>query len=322
VAALLNGLGSTKYEELFVLWQAVAARLQQNGVEVVEPEAGEFVTSLDMQGCSLSLMWLDDELERLWRAPSDAPVLRKGAIIATEPAATALEDAEAAPAFGPASAASRASGACLAALLAEIGETLNNNAEMLGRLDAVAGDGDHGQGMSRGAAAALNAASAAVASGAGAASVLAAAGDAWADRAGGTSGVLWGLLLRAWSDAFSDDDAIGPQSVAAGARLALDGIIRLGGARAGDKTLVDAFIPFVETLERESAAGRTPADAWRAAAEAARKAAEATASLTPRLGRARPLAERSVGHRDPGAVSLALCAEAGAAFLRTSRAQT
>ena len=71
--------------------------------------------------------------------------------------------------------------------------------------------------------------------------------------------MLWGLLLRAWSDAFSDDEVVSPHAMVTGARLALDGVTRLGRARLGDKTLVDALVPFVETLERESAAGRTAA---------------------------------------------------------------
>lgn len=315
-AALLNGLGATKYEELFVLWQAVAAELEAHGLEIVEPEAGEFVTSLDMQGCSLSLMWLDEELERYWRAPSDAAVLRKGAIAAAKPATDVLDDREDRAVFGPASDASKESGRCIASLIAEVASTLHMASDELGRIDAIAGDGDHGQGMSRGSAAASAAASNAVAAGAGAASVLAVAGDAWADRAGGTSGAIWGLLLRAWSGALSDDEAVNPQAIVAGARLALDGVMRLGRARLGDKTLVDAFVPFVESLEKSNAAGKPLAEAWADAASAAKAAADTTSALTPKIGRARPLAERSVGHPDAGAVSLALTAETAASFLR------
>ena len=84
----------------------------------------------------------------------------------------------------------------------------------LGKIDALAGDGDHGMGMTRGSAAAVEAAEKAVAAGAGAASVLAVAGDAWADRAGGTSGALWGLALRTWSTAFSDQAVLSPEAVA------------------------------------------------------------------------------------------------------------
>jgi dihydroxyacetone kinase len=84
VAVVLNGLGCTKYEELFVLWTSVEAALVKAGLTIVAPEVGEYVTSLDMAGVSLTLTWLDDALERYWLAPSDAPVMRRGAIIATE----------------------------------------------------------------------------------------------------------------------------------------------------------------------------------------------------------------------------------------------
>ena len=77
-AILLNGLGATKYEELFVLWGAVETLLQASGVDLVAPEVGEYVTSLDMQGCSLTILWLDAELERYWLAPCDTPVFRRG----------------------------------------------------------------------------------------------------------------------------------------------------------------------------------------------------------------------------------------------------
>lgn len=315
VAPLLNGLGSTKYEELFVLWVAIEKELKAAGLEIVDPECGEFVTSLDMQGCSLTLMWLNDELETYWRATCDAPALRKGAIIATEPATDTLKDDEDAISFAAASETSRQSGACIARLIGEMAEALKQAEDELGRIDAFAGDGDHGQGMRRGSAAANDAAKAAVAAGAGAASVLAVAGDAWADRAGGTSGAIWGLLLRAWSNAFNDDAAPTDAAIVDGARRALDGVTRLGRARVGDKTLVDALVPFVETLEREFAAGKPLIEAWQAAAKAATEAAEATSSLSPKLGRARPLAEKSIGHPDAGAVSLALTARVAAGVL-------
>ena len=167
-------------------------------------------------------------------------------------------------------------------------------------MPAFAGDGDHGQGMRRGSAAADEAAKTAVAAGAGAASVLAVAGDAWADRAGGTSGAIWGLLLRSWSNAFDDETAPSDSAIVDGACRALDGVTRLGRARVGDKTLVDALVPFVETLEREFASGKRLTEAWKAAARAATEAAEASSGLTPKLGRARPLAEKSIGHPDAG----------------------
>jgi dihydroxyacetone kinase len=69
VAVLLNGLGSTQYEELFVLYKAVHERLHAEGLQPYSPIVAEAVTSLDMAGCSLSLLWLDDELQPLLDAP-------------------------------------------------------------------------------------------------------------------------------------------------------------------------------------------------------------------------------------------------------------
>ena len=315
VAVVLNGLGSTKYEELFVLWVSIEAELKKAGLTLVEPEVGEYVTSLDMAGCSLTLTWLDDELEKYWRAPADTPVLRRGAIIATEPAPALSEVDDGPRAFGPASPASRENGKCIAGLIGELAHALRDVEGELGRIDALAGDGDHGMGMTRGSAAAAEAAEKAVAAGAGAASVLAAAGDGWADRAGGTSGALWGLALRTWSNELSDELAITPDAVARGARAGLDAIMRLGRARVGDKTLVDAFEPFATTLGHAVAKGLPLPAAWAEAAVAAKAAADATAQLAPKMGRARSHTKRSLGHPDAGAVSLALCAKVVATAL-------
>lgn len=314
-AVLLNGLGATKYEELFVLWGAVETLLQAAGVDLVAPEVGEYVTSLDMQGCSLTVLWLDAELERYWLAPCDTPVFRRGETFRTEPAAVRAGTEDEAPGFGPASPASRESARCLAGILDAMVSALSEAEAELGRIDAFAGDGDHGQGMRRGATAAREAIHQAVAAGAGARSALAVAGDAWADRAGGTSGAIWGLLLRSWSSAFCDEGKFEDADVIRGARVALDDVMRLGGARPGDKTLVDAFVPFVAALETAKADGLSLKDAWQKASATCRQAAEATAPLSPRLGRARPLAERSIGHPDAGAVSLALIAATIAARL-------
>ncbi len=84
IAVILNGLGRTKYEELFVVWGTVSRLLRERGYTVVEPEVGELVTSLDMSGCSLTVMWLDEELEKYWTAPADTPAYRKGATSAAD----------------------------------------------------------------------------------------------------------------------------------------------------------------------------------------------------------------------------------------------
>ena len=77
--------------------------------------------------------------------------------------------------------------------------------------------------------------STAVIAGAGAGTVLSLAGDAWADRAGGTSGALWGVALRAWGQALGDADKPSALIVAQGAQAAQDAIVRLGGAKVVPK---------------------------------------------------------------------------------------
>ncbi|MEU1089452.1 dihydroxyacetone kinase family protein [Streptomyces sp. NPDC005576] len=318
VAAILNGLGATKYEELFLLWGHVAGALAGAGLTVVRPEIGELVTSLDMAACSLTLMWLDEDLERRWCAAADAPGFRRTPL-PKAPDGPRARSGQAAPApattpFVPGDRASRAAAADTLAALRALRGALHEAAGELGRIDAVAGDGDHGRGMTKGVDAAVRAAETADSAGAGARSLLSAAADAWADEAGGTSGVLWGVALRALAQELGDTGRADGTRAAEGARAALDAVTSLGGAKPGDKTLVDALVPLVDTFTAGVARGAAPRVALAEAAAAATVAADATAALTPRLGRARPLAERSVGTPDAGALSLALCARTVAAL--------
>jgi dihydroxyacetone kinase len=317
VVVILNGLGSLKYEELFVVYRGVAPLLEAAGIEIVAPEVGEFCTSFDMAGLSLSLCWLDDELERLWAAPADAPAYKKGAIATRALSADdlAAEEAEAA-ALPPASEESRAAASTVAAAIDAARDVIDENVELLGRMDQVAGDGDHGIGMQRGVHAAADAAADAVARGAGAGTALAAAADAWSDRAGGTSGVLWGVMLRSLAQTLGDEAAPDTARVVAGVAAAEQRIRETGGAAVGDKTMVDAIVPFAGTLDERQGDGL--AVAWAAAAAAATEAAAATADLVPKLGRSRSHGEKSVGTPDPGAHSFALIVTAVAAVLEGS----
>ena len=305
-SVLLNGLGSIKYEELFVVYRRVHQLLSAAGLEIVEPEVGELVTSLDMAGASLTLFWLDEELERLWKAPADAPAYRKGSLEAAPPIDASELDIPDADAIPPASEESIAAARCLYQALSATRKLIDQKAEELGRLDAIAGDGDHGIGMQRGAVAAELAAEDAVSRNAGAGTLLRLAAEAWADRAGGTSGAIWGVMLSALSVALGDEDEPTPARYAQGITKAREDVMTFGKARLGDKTLVDALVPFSETLERAVAAGDDFSQAWRKAVDASASAAQATSDMKPKMGRARPLAEKSLGTPDPGAVSLSL----------------
>ncbi|WP_166867699.1 dihydroxyacetone kinase family protein [Salinibacterium sp. ZJ70] len=307
VTLLLNGLGSVKYEELYVVYGGIARRLEQAGIEIIAPQVGEFCTSFDMAGASLTLMWLTDELEALWLAPADAPAFRHGAMTAHR---RVESTGEVAPLnvmqFPEADAGSRHAAALIAEALAATARAIDQAVDELGRIDAVAGDGDHGIGMQRGATAAAAAAAVAREAGAGAGSLLAYVADAWSDRAGGTSGALWGLALRSLGERLGDDEAPTASRVSSGCTAALDAICAFGRAQLGDKTMVDAIAPFADDLATRIDAGDALATAWRAASVTATAAAEATAQMLPRMGRARPHAERSLGTPDAGAHSFAL----------------
>jgi dihydroxyacetone kinase len=217
-----------------------------------------------------------------------------------------------------ASEASIAAAAVAKRAVAALHATVEEHKEELGRLDAVAGDGDHGIGMQRGSAAAVDAAVAAASRGAGAGTVLLKAGDAWADRAGGTSGALWGVILRSIGEELGDESAPDAASVAAGVTSGARAVVDVGKAELGDKTMVDVLLPFADALTAGVQSGKGLRAAWRDAAEQAKVAAAATADLLPKRGRARPHAEKSLGTPDAGAHSLALITLAIAGVLETS----
>ncbi|NHI15728.1 dihydroxyacetone kinase family protein [Microbacterium excoecariae] len=308
VVPILNGLGSLKYEEMFVVYRRIAQLLDDAGLVAVDPHVGEYCTSFDMAGTSLTLFWLDPELEALWDTPVDTPAYRRGGAVAPgEPLAEVDEEADAAE-IGPSDDASRRLAAGAVTAFTRAAATIDEHVDELGRIDAIAGDGDHGIGMQRGVHAALGAARDAAERGAGLGTTVALAGDAWADRAGGTSGALWGMILRTLAADLGDDGSPDPAAAAAGLTRAAEAVMAYGKARPGDKTLVDALVPLAEAFERGIADGSAIGPAWADAARTAETAAAATADLMPRMGRARTHHEKALGTPDPGAHSLALLA--------------
>ncbi|GGV33102.1 dihydroxyacetone kinase subunit DhaL [Paenarthrobacter nicotinovorans] len=306
VVAIVNGLGTVKYDELFLLFGKIEKLLSAAGLTVVEPECGELVTSLDMSGLSLTLLWLDEELEQYWAAPADTPAFRKGSMAPRAArAAAAIDDAETVDVEQPTPAAAEL-GRQAVAVLAQVRDVVVEHEEELGKLDAIAGDGDHGIGMRRGVDAAAQAGEAA--SGSSVARILASAGEAWSERAGGTSGALWGSAVIAAGLSLGNRESYSSKDAAAAVEAFTSAITELGKADPGDKTMVDALLPFRDAFLAELDGGAPVDRALAVAAAAAESAAANTADLRPLKGRARPLAEKSIGHPDPGAVSFGLIA--------------
>ncbi len=173
---------------------------------------------------------------------------------------------------------------------------VDTHAADLTDLDRPIGDSDHGVNLQRGMHAVLAALDAAEPATPGAALVK--AGSTLVSTVGGASGPLFGTLLRRTGKALGDAESADGPAFAAALRAGLDAVVALGGAHVGDATLVDALAPAVEALEAGGSAQE--------AADAAARGAASTDELVARKGRASYLGERGIGHRDPGAASIAL----------------
>ena len=194
--------------------------------------------------------------------------------------------------------------ATITSWMREIDSAVRVERDHLIQLDAAIGDGDHGTNMVRGFEAVVQALDAD--SGSPPGKLLILAGRTLVSTVGGASGPLWGSALR------SGGRVLGEQPTFEGAQLvevlsaALASVKDLGTAAVGDKTMVDALEPAVETLRARLDEGASVDRALDAAAAAAEAGMRATIPLQARKGRASYLGERSVGHQDPGATSTAL----------------
>ncbi|MCC5477954.1 dihydroxyacetone kinase subunit DhaL [Streptomyces barringtoniae] len=178
--------------------------------------------------------------------------------------------------------------------MATTAASVEREAERLTALDSAIGDADHGSNLQRGFTAVRAALEKEAPDTPGAVLVL--AGRQLISTVGGASGPLYGTLLRRTGKALGDEAEVSEEELAEALRAGVDGVMALGGAAPGDKTMIDALVPAVDALGEGFAAARA----------AAEEGAMATVPLQARKGRASYLGERSIGHQDPGATSSAL----------------
>lgn len=168
--------------------------------------------------------------------------------------------------------------------------------------DRNLGDGDHGLGMQRGLTAVKE-----KLEGANLASidrVFGAAGMAMISSMGGASGAIFGTVFRAGGKAVAGAETFGSPELASFLQGALDGVMQRGGAKPGDKTMIDALHPAAE--KAAEATGESLADATAAVAAAAAAGRDASRDMIATMGRAKTLGQRSLGHPDAGACSVAI----------------
>jgi phosphoenolpyruvate---glycerone phosphotransferase subunit DhaL len=190
------------------------------------------------------------------------------------------------------------------AWLAEAGIVIEAQRDHLTQLDAAIGDADHGINLARGFSAITVALDQAATPTPG--SVLTLAGSTLISKVGGASGPLYGMALRQAGKSLGGTADASLPDLAASLEAALAGVQKLGAAREGEKTMVDALAPAVAALQKAISEGAAADAALAAAADAAADGAQATISMQALKGRASYLGPRSVGHEDPGAASTAL----------------
>jgi dihydroxyacetone kinase len=298
VAVMINNLGATTEMELAIVARAALTFLAELKVERIY--AGSFLSSLDMAGISISLLGLTDERLRWLDAATTAPawpnLLKQPPVKPTIQIATEVIQNKPAARGAQTEAGKRTQRAIEAACQALIAAETE-----LTELDRITGDGDLGASMTR-------AAKSVQAEVAGyplddIPATLKALGHTLRRELGGSSGPLYGVLFLRTGTVLATDQSNWADALDQGCKA----ISELGGAKPGDRTMLDALDPFVKTFHRGT---------LKAAVEAAERGVEATAHMKPKLGRSSYLGDRVLGHPDPGAKAVSIwlraaCREAG-----------
>ena len=192
----------------------------------------------------------------------------------------------------------------LAGVLQRGAQRIQENHELLSRLDSATGDGDHGVTMKRTAEAMLQ--SVQSCSSGSIADLLEQLGWNVMSVDGGSTSPLLGSFFMGMAEAAAGCRTLGGPALAGVFEAGLAKLRAQTAAKPGDKTLLDALVPAVETLRQAADQGSAPEEMLARAAEAAEQGAQGTRELQARFGRARNLGARTIGHVDPGATSIAI----------------
>ncbi|NLG88622.1 MAG: dihydroxyacetone kinase subunit DhaK [Clostridiaceae bacterium] len=318
VTLLVNGFGGTPLQEIYLFNNAVYKVLDSMGIKVYRCFAGNFMTSIDMLGASVTIMKMDDLLKKYLDMPSYAPGFPvKGPVesVAYKPVTTA--DATTVPdkvSFN--NEWKKVSGNAITldnitAMVYRMMECIIENEVHFCKLDSYAGDGDFGASIAKG---------------------FLQVKREWDDilekdhstikeflircslvimeYCGGASGPIWGSAFRAAGIKAGNVTEMSLKEFADMMQATVKGIQVTGersfgrGAVVGDKTLIDALVPCADTLSQCASQNELIKDALHKGAEAAVKGAESTKDIVARMGRAGVVGERSLGYPDAGAYAL------------------
>lgn len=337
VVLLINGFGGTPLQELYILNNSVTKALAKDGVKIHKTIVGNFMTSIDMAGASISVLRVDSELKALVDYPVNTPALTWGAAM-SEQAQVALEAVQAigralgyAPVAEEHHAAAKKAAAKETEEVAvyevegkpEVTETINTAAfvQIVDKMADVIienevpfceadkmGDGDFGMSIAKGFKQ-LKADWATRKKG-DIGQFLVSCSEIIKEYCGGASGPIWGSAFKYAGKSMLGKKEVSLADVALLFTEANRGVYETGkksfgkGAEIGDKTLVDALKPCAMALTKAAEEGKSLREGLALGAKAAHEGAEATKTHVATLGRAGTVGERSIGYPDAGAHGL------------------
>ncbi len=319
IAVLINGFGGTPLQELYLFNNAVTRELSKRNIRINRTFVGNYMTSIDMAGISLTVMKLDDELKTLLSKECNTPAFKvDGPVESVEYVDINDHEDEKEVFFETETEEEHAiikneviTLNNMIYLVDKMSEIINKNEVPFCELDTHAGDGDFGMSVAkgfkqlkRGWSSILNQEHLNMGTFLDACSMII------MEHCGGASGPIWGGAFRAASKAVEEKMELTVGEFAEMLQATLKGIQSVGersfgrGAEVGDKTLVDALVPCVNAWLESAAAGTDIKTAFENGAEAAVKGAEYTKEIVARMGRAGAVGERSLGYPDAGAYAL------------------
>ena len=337
IVLLINGFGGTPLQELYILNNSVTKALNNDGIKIHRTIVGNFMTSIDMAGASISVLRVDSELKALVDYPVCTPALTWGAAM-SEQAEAALEAVQAigrALGYAPAQTEHKATVKKAAKAEAEevavyevegkpvVGETINTAAfvQIVDKMADVVienevpfceadkmGDGDFGMSIAKGFRQ-LKADWATRKKG-DIGQFLVSCSEIIKEYCGGASGPIWGSAFKYAGKAMLGKKEVNLTDIALLFTEANRGVYETGkksfgkGAEIGDKTLVDALKPCAMALTKAAEEGKNLQEGLNLGAKAAHEGAEATKTHVATLGRAGTVGERSIGYPDAGAHGL------------------
>lgn len=324
VAVLVNGLGSTPLLELNLVYYELYKRMHKEGLKVYDAEIKTYCTCMEMGGFSITFLKMDDELKLYYDAPCFSPYYAKGSVSSVTVDTNEVEeeiefdetDVEPAPVV-------RSKEGVLEQLNVEdtrnmllyVADKIIANKSYLTEVDSAIGDGDHGIGMAGGMQKAKKKLLK-MENERNAYQVFETAGQAMLMSMGGASGVIFGSLYLAGAKGMQEKDVLTAWDIAEMEEKSLVAIQKRGGAKPGDKTMVDALAPAVDALKKHVQEGLL--EMMKAAEEAARQGVENTKQYIAKYGRAKSLLERAIGYQDAGATSVYLIFQGMREFIEGS----